>query len=272
MARTIQEIKKEMTDVFINDENVIDKYKLDPKKPFEKLFSKVSIESILFYCVAVGIWTLEKLFDLHTKNVNESLIKMKPHTVEWYAEQAKQCADVDMAVAVEFDCVLLIKVAQYDSTNHLTNLKDKSLISVQSYLNNIKDAGVMLNVTSSKASEIKMDIIIYYNSTLMDYEGRVADASKPVEKAITEYLYNLPFNGEFRLITLVDRLQRIKGVEIPVVENVFEIKSDTETHNITYSPVYVKSIPAAGYYKVPDDYKNSNINIIYKPYDLYKTI
>ncbi|MDB4497836.1 hypothetical protein N9251_00680 [Gammaproteobacteria bacterium] len=268
MARTIQEIKKEMTDVFINDENVIDKYKLDPKKPFEKLFSKVSIESILFYCVAVGIWTLEKLFDLHTKNVNESLIKMKPHTVEWYAEQAKQCADVDMAVAVEFDCVLLIKVAKYNENNHLAKLSKNELPIVKQQLSNIKDAGVLINVTSSDPSELLMDITIYYDSILMDDQGRTSNASRPVDHIIKDYLYNLPFNGEFRLITLIDKLQSIDGVVIPTIENVRERNSDKDE----CSPILVKSIPYAGYYKVPEEFESSNINIKYIPYELYKTI
>ncbi|MEG2792053.1 MAG: hypothetical protein RSA98_10785, partial [Odoribacter sp.] len=85
MARTIAEIKKEMTEVFIGNETIMALYGLNPEKNFEDQFSKVSLESILFYVVATCIWTLEKLFDRHRQEVTELINELKPHSLRWYA-------------------------------------------------------------------------------------------------------------------------------------------------------------------------------------------
>jgi len=74
MARSIADIKKEMTGYFIANETVIGLYGLDRSKSFEDQFSKVSLESILFYVVAVAIWSLEVLFDTHKTEIS-SLIR-----------------------------------------------------------------------------------------------------------------------------------------------------------------------------------------------------
>ncbi|MFV0505896.1 MAG: hypothetical protein ACK5L5_04185, partial [Bacteroidales bacterium] len=78
MARTIAEIKTEMTNSFIADITVIEKYELEEGKTFEQQFSKVSLESILFYIVAVAVWTLESLFELHSKDVDDRLLQLIP--------------------------------------------------------------------------------------------------------------------------------------------------------------------------------------------------
>ena len=65
MARTIPETKQEMTNRFMADSAVQERYGFSSSDTFEARFSKVSIENLLFYVVAFGIWVLEKLFDSH---------------------------------------------------------------------------------------------------------------------------------------------------------------------------------------------------------------
>ena len=77
MARTIEEIKADMTANFIKQRAVISAYGLDGKKTFDQQFSRVSIESILFYVFAAALWTLEKLFDLHTAEVKERIEQLE---------------------------------------------------------------------------------------------------------------------------------------------------------------------------------------------------
>lgn len=67
MARTIAEIKQEMTDAFMGESVVREKYGFSSTDTFDTRFSKVSIEGLLFYVVAFGVWVLEKLFDSHKK-------------------------------------------------------------------------------------------------------------------------------------------------------------------------------------------------------------
>ena len=52
MARTIREIKDEITSTFISQEPIRTAYGLDPTKSFDKQFSPVSVESVMFYVVA----------------------------------------------------------------------------------------------------------------------------------------------------------------------------------------------------------------------------
>lgn len=54
---------------------------LSTGEDFNKRFSRVSIESLLLYIVAAGIWTLEQLFDTHTAEVTDYIATMKPHTL-----------------------------------------------------------------------------------------------------------------------------------------------------------------------------------------------
>lgn len=53
---------------------VRDKYGFTSSDTFEGRFSKVSIEGLLFYVVAFGIWVLEKLFDTHKKLLSLCLL------------------------------------------------------------------------------------------------------------------------------------------------------------------------------------------------------
>ena len=55
MARTIKEIKKQMTDAFMADADIRDMYGFKEGDTFEGSFSAVSLESILMYIVFNGI-------------------------------------------------------------------------------------------------------------------------------------------------------------------------------------------------------------------------
>ena len=61
MARTIAQIKTELTEAFMTDSTLQTKYGFSEGDSFDSRFSKVSIESLLLYIVATAIWTLEKL-------------------------------------------------------------------------------------------------------------------------------------------------------------------------------------------------------------------
>lgn len=73
-----------MTTAFMAESAVRDKYGFTASDTFEGKFSKVSIEGLLFYVVAFGIWVLEKLFDTHKEEVSTMLADLTPHTTRWY--------------------------------------------------------------------------------------------------------------------------------------------------------------------------------------------
>ena len=84
MARSVQTIKKEMTDAFITNPVIISAYNLDTTKTFDEQFSTASIENIIFYVVAVAIRTLELLFDLLTTNIDKKISEGIVGTALWY--------------------------------------------------------------------------------------------------------------------------------------------------------------------------------------------
>ena len=60
MARSVQEIKKQMTDAFMADELIREKYQLQEGDTFDARFSLVSLENILFYYCPVKFFRLNK--------------------------------------------------------------------------------------------------------------------------------------------------------------------------------------------------------------------
>ena len=89
MARSIEQIKTSIAEAFMQDTNLAIKYGFEVGADFNQTFSKVSIENLMLYIVAASIWTLEKLFDTHTKEVTDYIATMKPHSLRWYVEKAK---------------------------------------------------------------------------------------------------------------------------------------------------------------------------------------
>ena len=63
MARTIAEIKKEMTDAYMSNSIIRDLYGITGDADFDSVFSPVSIESTLFYIFAATAHVIEQMFD-----------------------------------------------------------------------------------------------------------------------------------------------------------------------------------------------------------------
>lgn len=77
--RSIREIKREICDAFVSHPDIIKAYGLRPGKTFEEQFSKVSLESILFYVVASSMWLMESMMHKHRDEVVELVESLKPH-------------------------------------------------------------------------------------------------------------------------------------------------------------------------------------------------
>ncbi|MCQ2359943.1 MAG: hypothetical protein MJ009_00480 [Paludibacteraceae bacterium] len=264
MARTIEKIKQELQEAFMTDATLQEKYGFAGTDKFDSKFSKVSIESILLYIVAASIWTLEKLMDTHRNEVEAYIEKMKPHTLKWYVEKAKAFhygesliegtdkylnADdaegvvmpVTFAACSEDNATLYLKVAKSGPAALTENEKS----AFESYMREIKDAGVRIDVISLDGDYLEATMTIYYNPLLIDAEGNSkTDGSSVVENAIRGYIENLPFNGEFRNNSLVDALQAVDGVEMVELGSIF---SGQVAGSMT--EVVAFCTPASGYFK-----------------------
>lgn len=262
MARTITEIKESITVDFMRNEVVASAYGFTPGDIFAERFSKVSVESMLFYVVACAVWVLECLFDAHTADVDSRIAEILPHRPKWYRDKALRfmkdkvlLSDSDEydisamtveeiaaaqvvkhAVAVEGreTSVLTVKVAG-ESDGRRTPLDEETVRQLETYFAEIKDAGVRIEVVSKEGDLFSCQVDIYYDAMLTP-----ETVKNDCEAAIKSYIENLPFNGEYTNMSLVDTLQKVDGVK--VVEFI-----DASTGGASINARYV---PNAGYFRV----------------------
>ncbi len=269
MARTIAEIKKEITGYFIANETIVGLYGIDVSKTFEDQFSKVSLESIMFHVVAVAVWSLETLFDAHKTELDNLIDTMKPHRTKWYTNKALAfqfgralVADGDVydntgvadgqittekvvkyAAAIEQNGRIVLKVATDGPSGRgpLTTLQETALLA---YLKEIKDAGVRIELTNLAPNQFKANIDIYYDPMVLTASlGSIANGGSPVQEAVEGFIANLPFNGEYRNAALIDCLQSVPGVVIP----------ELRLAQVDNAAVMAKATPDSGYMKIYDE-------------------
>lgn len=262
-----------MTGTFVNESAVVTAYGLNTKKTFDQQFSSVSIESILFYCFAFAVWTLETLFDKHKAEVEAKIEQLEPHTLRWYVNKAKafmygyklvQDTDyydtsnmsetdieaarrVKYAVATESNTVVYLKVAGKNDKQQPCLLNRSELDALTAYMNTIKDAGVAIKLINEEADRIKIHLKVYYDATVLDAEGVNADGNKPVEDAVRSVITNLPFNGVYRNTDLLAAITKLPGVEVAdIVEVMTKVNNAAE-----YTKVVGFDKPYSGYYSLP---------------------
>ena len=272
MARTIEDIKKDMTDSFIENQAVISAYGLTAGKTFDEQFSRVSIESILFYVFAVALWSLEKLFDLHVSEVDSRIEQLEPHTLRWYVNKTKAflyghklVADSDYydtsnlseaeieedrvvkyAVASESNTVVYIKVAG-EKNGKPWPLTDSQIAALNSYINTIKDAGFSVQLRNEQADLMRISLVVYYDPTLLSADGvSLADGSTPVDDTVKSVITNLPFNGIYRNTDLLAALQALSGVEVVDISKVEAKPRNADS----FTEVVGFNRPYSGYFEI----------------------
>lgn len=285
MARTVEEIKKDMTAEFMKMEAVKSRYGLDGSKSFADCFSMASLENIIFYVFAVAVWALEKLFDLHRADVDARIEQLEPHTLRWYVSKAKaymqgqklvtdcDCYDtegmteqdiaaakvVKYAVATESNTVVYIKVAREVDGNPAA-LTAGQLEGLTSYMNEIKDAGVSVQLRNEPADQMRISLLIYYDPTLLiiDANGNGSQNGKdPVRETTKQVIENLPFNGRFRKSDLMAALQALPCVEVADIKSV-KVKP---RNGAEWQTVEGYDRPYSGYYSI------DALTVDYQPYN-----
>ena len=234
------------------------------------------------WVVATVQYALEVNFDNHKAEVQGIIATQKPHTLEWYATMAEAFqygvalpADTDVygvvppadptvlvvsyAAVVELNNYLRLKVATL-TAGVLGPLSSGQLSSLSTYMHQIKDAGVRLQITSSAGDVFQPVIAIYYDPLILKSDGTRIDgtAATPVVDAINAFLANLPFNGLFVYNSFVAALQAVDGVVIADV-------SDARAY-FTGPPPYqscmVQYQPDSGYLVLDVSYFNANVTYL----------
>ncbi len=237
MARSVAEIKKTMTDAFMADVTIREKYGLSSQDTWNGSFSAVSLENILFFILAACFHVLESIFDRHKTDVEEKVSSAVVASVPWYYK---------MALAFQYGDALVLnpKTSQYEyaqvdeekrviryaavrdkgtsvqilvsgEQNGIPSVLSNDVLSVfKQYMNRVKIAGVILNISSHASDRVLIRAVITINPLVLDEKGaHLKDGSKPVETAIAGYLKNIVYGGTFNKTRLVDAIQAVDGVE-----------------------------------------------------------
>lgn len=277
MARTIKEIQAE----------IIAAKEAQTSLSILSSTSATAIWRLWTYIVAVAIFSLETIFDIHKAEVNALILSSKPHTLRWYRQKAldfqfgsdlvygEDYYDnsaltedevnaqkiVSEAAATETDNYVRVKVAR-ELAGELEPVTNSQYNALDFYFSEIKDAGVKLELISQNGDKLKLAMDVYYNPLVLNSDGQRLDGAdnEPVQKAIKNYLRNLRFDGEFVVASLVDYVQLVDGVEIPHVVSCQAAKYD----NPAFTNVSVKYTPFAGYLRI---FNPGDLVLNFIPYD-----
>ena len=247
MARSISEIKRTMTDAFMQDEAIRKAYDLsEDKTRFADCFSAVSLENLLFYIVAACHYVLES-----EQKISRAVVASIP----WYFDKAKafqygdalvlnprtfgyEYAKVDTSkqrvkyVAVRDRGASIEMLVSTEQNGKPTPLSDEVLTAFKHYINAIKIAGVVINVRTRKADELSIAVKVVVDPLKINRQGvDIASSEKVVEHAIENYLADIVYGGTFNKTKLVDAIQRVDGV-LDVVLGTCKYKAGDEFKEI----------------------------------------
>lgn len=266
MARTISEIKETLSGDFMRNADVARAYGFAPGDSFTAHFSRASVESVLFYIFAAAAWVIETLFDRHKAEVNERVEQIMPHRPKWYRDMVLKFMkskalipdtdDYDTTGMTEDDIaaarvvkhavatenidssILTIKVAGEDGGTRV-KLDAQTEEQLLAYIMEVKDAGVKIALVNMDADTFDCEVDIYYDPMLIPEEVEAA-----ARAAIEDYIENLPFNGEYTNMALIDRLQAVEGVRIPELKGA----STSPAGDTAVIEIDARYVPLAGYF------------------------
>lgn len=262
MARTIEDIKKSMTDKFMQDETLREAYGIQGDATWENTFSPISIENMLMYVVAFAAYTLEVMMEAFKKDVDAQIAQNIVPTVRWYHSQAmafqygeqlvyneeyghfeyptvddskklvKYCAVKDLGGSIQM-------LVSGDTGGFPSVLSNEVLQAFKSYMNQIKIAGVILDVKSLEADGIRISAKIQIDPQIITVEGiRISDGTRAVEDAVNAYLANIVYGGTFNKTKLVDAIQSVEGVLDVTLQDVQVRSSGSTEYNSMTSNNY----------------------------------
>lgn len=280
MARTVPEIQQEIIDVVQSDTTLNGRLTSTSATSLWRLFT---------YVFAFAANIVEKLYDTFTSDVREIIAKQKPHTLRWYVEKVKAFqygynlppdTDIYDNSALTEEQIATSKIVKYaaatrsrrtngrlflrikaakEVSGDLGALSNAEKTALDDYIFRIADAGVDYQLDSLPADKLKQRWRIFYNPELLTDTGDRIDGSvaQPVRNGIKNYLFNLPFNGEFRTTFHQDAVQAIEGV----VDCKLEM-CQASYGALPFTTISVAYTPDAGYLRF---YQDADLEIIYEP-------
>lgn len=265
--RTLAEVKENITADFMGNESAAAHYGFQAGDAFADHFRQTSVENIIFSVFAFAIWVLESMFDAHKTEVAQALEQMRPHRPVWYRNKAlafmkgktlipdtdtydtADMSDAEIeaahvikhAVAVENEdvSVLTMKIAG-EVGGIRGKIDEETERQFKAYMEYIRDAMVKIDLINAEPDIFNCNVDIFYDAMLTP-----EDVKASCEQAIKSYIENLPFNGEYTNMALVDKLQVLDGVKLVN----FKSASSSSAVSEVVSDINARYIPYAGYFK-----------------------
>lgn len=257
MARTIKQIKKSMTDQFMADQVIRDRYGLAEGKSFESSFSAVSLESIIFGIVATAVYVLESMFETYRAEVQRKVEAAVIASIPWYhkicleyqhgdnlvldtstneyiypvTDLSKQI--VRFASCRDYGGGIYILVAGEASDGTPKALSDDVLTAFRAYVSKRKPAGIIADVYSYDPDIISIQMTVQYDPIILNADGSlISDPGVyPVEEAINAYLNGIKYGGTFNKNKMIDAVQSAEGVIDLVLDKVLARPADVQSYN-----------------------------------------
>ena len=228
--RTIDEIKKEMTDAILNDSNLRSAFGLNQNEEWDNQVSSVSILNLIIYVVAVAARTIEWLHERFRAEVEERIAAAFPGSVSWYWNKVMQfrygyeldenlnysqeALDDDEALIIkhcailEVDNGIVVKVNKAD----YGTLNADELAALVAYLAAVKFAGTMVNVYSNQPDKVRLKIYIWRDPLVLGADLHALDGTDVIKAAVNDYLDGIVYGGVLNKTKLIDAIQAVSGV------------------------------------------------------------
>lgn len=238
--------------------------------------SRTSVYKLWIYVPAFVCWFFENyIFVVFKKDIETIISQNEFLTDRWLSTEMKKFQDGDTLVinntskrpyyATIDETKQIIKYVSVVSVAGSTTVKvakaDKvpltnpELTRASAYLNDIQPTGSNIGLFTAASDQIKTPMTVYYNALRDEAEMKVL-----IQAAITDYLDNLPFNGEFLLSKLFDQIQSVQDVKDIVFGN-FEAKPAA---GVSYTPITRNYMPLAGHLVIDPSF-DLDTNITYAP-------
>ena len=229
--RTIQEIKKAMTDEIMSNEGLVKAMGLDPEMEWESQVSSVGIINLLLYIVAVAQYATEWMFEQFKADMEKRIDAALPGTISWYWNKVMNFQyGTDLNQYGNYDLIdpsrmiishcsvlevyngIMVKVNKGDDFDVLDE-KEKNALAA--YLNRIKFAGTAVSVYSYQPDDLNLEIKIWRNPLVLNDDGSAVsgDGRNLIEEAVKKYLDGIVYGGRFNKTKLIDAIQSVEGVE-----------------------------------------------------------
>ena len=233
--RTIEAIKKEMTDAVLENETLRQAFGLNQSEEWGEQVSSVSILNLIIYIVAVAARTLEWLFDQFKEDVEERIAAALPGTVSWYWNKVMEFQEgYELNENARYDEIdLESRIVKYCSVTEVDNgiivkvngegysqFNPSQLQSLQAYVDTVKFAGTTAAVFSYEPDTLDIELNIWRDPMLLDANMfSIQSGENEIRMAIEGYLNGIKYGGVFNKTKLIDAVQQVEGVLDVTIED-----------------------------------------------------